>query len=422
MVLPTANQGMQSGGNETTASGYEDVAHHPGPFKDIPSWISYADYENHKQRQAETTQNFANKETLPPVTQKEVPLKTYTMRVGTSITGSPFCVIGTANILENKEPAKVQNAEKSPTERPMSPHERSLHISQANTTDSASNGWSTTTWCEAMFPLENICAILHLDSCFHSTCIHVIDRAQIAWCDNNALMVIDILQSWILLQQKEAVSLADKHKILYFLRTVSELVSRLYLKFDVSTVKQLWKALFSTYPYVQCCRKNLRVALTQLRSLYEGCERLSLAKSNCQCLNKLKFFSAVSSEWNALLSAQLRSCRQRMPPIIPGFADCKLKDLTVPTASFIGIHNDNLLDSISDPASLWCHIVQHLGSDSLPRPLTDLELSLAMTQAGTPTSASFPQPINSHPEIVQPVVTRENQSLHSFNATLQHWS
>ena len=86
-------------------------------------------------------------------------------------------------------------------------------------------------------------------------------QTQIAWCDQDIQEVIDILQAWILLQQEEAVSLTDKHKVLYFLKVVSELVSRLYLYFDVTTIKQLWKALFSAYPYVQCRRKNLRVAL-----------------------------------------------------------------------------------------------------------------------------------------------------------------
>ena len=70
-----------------------------------------------------------------------------------------------------------------------------------------------------------------------------------------------------------------------------------------------------------------------------------------------------------------------MPPVIPGFADSELKDLAVPAASFIGIHNDNLLDSISDPASLWCHIAHHLGAGPLPRPFNDFELNMAINQA-----------------------------------------
>ena len=148
---------------------------------------------------------------------------------------------------------------------------------------------------------------------------------------------------------------------------------------------------------------------------------MSSAQFNCQTLNKLRFFSAVSSGWKTLLSTRLKKCRQSMPPIILGFADSKLKDLTVPTTSFIGIQNNNLLISISDPASLWCHIIQHLGVNSLPRPFTDLELSLAITQAGTPTSASFPQHVEDHSEIVQPEVTQGDRNLHSFNATLQHW-
>ena len=159
-----------------------------------------------------------------------------------------------------------------------------------------------------MLPLEITNAIMLLDSCFHSTHVHVITQAQ--RCNKDVRAVIDTLRTWVLLQQDVEVSYADKHKVVYFLKVVSELVSILYLKFDVVPVKQLWKALFSTYPYVQCCRKNLRIALVRLQSLCEGCEKLTFAKFNHQCRNKLEFLSAVCSEWNALLSAQLRSYKR----------------------------------------------------------------------------------------------------------------
>ena len=110
-------------------------------------------------------------------------------------------------------------------------------MTQANTADSASNAASFATWGKTMLPSEITNTILLLDSCFHSTHIHVITQAQ--RCDRNALADIDTLRTWVLHQQDVDVSYADKHKVMYFLRVVSELVSILYLKFDVVTVKQL---------------------------------------------------------------------------------------------------------------------------------------------------------------------------------------
>ena len=129
---------MQSGGNETTASEFKDIAHHPGPCSDVPSWISPADCENHRQRQANEAKNQGSDNLLPAVDRKEVPLKTYTMKLGTVSNGSAFCVIGTDNILVG--PTKSPAATRLPKERPLFPHERSVHISQANTADSANNG------------------------------------------------------------------------------------------------------------------------------------------------------------------------------------------------------------------------------------------------------------------------------------------
>ena len=48
---------MQSGGNETTASKFEDIDHHPGLCSDVPSYISPADYENQRQRQSNEVKN-----------------------------------------------------------------------------------------------------------------------------------------------------------------------------------------------------------------------------------------------------------------------------------------------------------------------------------------------------------------------------
>ena len=219
--------------------------------------------------------------------------------------------------------------------------------------------------------------------------MHVLTQAQRR--NKDVLIVLNATRTWILLQRDEEVSYADKHRIVYFLKVVSELFATLYFKFNVANVKQLWKALCpAVCRYDQCCRQSLRIALVQLQSLVLGCERLMFAKFNSQGRNKLRFLSAVCSEWNVLLSAKLRSYRQLWPPFTPGFAESKLRDLTVPRVNDVG--SDNLLDSISSPASLWRYIGHWatLGTESLPRPLTDLELNLAMTQASTPTSASFP--------------------------------
>ena len=99
VILSTANQGMQSGGNETTASEFEDIAHHPGPCSDVPSWISPADCENHRQRQANEAKNQGSDNLLPAVDRKEVPLKTYTMKLGTSSIGNILLSVSLARTI-----------------------------------------------------------------------------------------------------------------------------------------------------------------------------------------------------------------------------------------------------------------------------------------------------------------------------------
>ena len=172
VILATANQGMQPGGDETTASEFGDVAHHPGPYSDVPSWMSSSDYERHRQRQANGPTNQGSDSLLPTTDRKVVPLKTYTMTLGTLSNGSALCVIGTDNILVG--PTKGPAAARLPKERPLSPHERSVHISQANTTDSASNGATETQWIGLILSPEITSTILLLDSCFHVThdCAH----------------------------------------------------------------------------------------------------------------------------------------------------------------------------------------------------------------------------------------------------------
>ena len=111
VVLPATNQGMQSGGNETTASDFADVPHHPGPYTDVPSWMSCADYSKHEQRQPKrtrSTQNVSAEVPRPVIAQKEIPLKRYKMKIGNLSNDSPFCEIGTDDLLEGKSPTNFQ--------------------------------------------------------------------------------------------------------------------------------------------------------------------------------------------------------------------------------------------------------------------------------------------------------------------------
>ena len=150
-------------------------------------------------------------------------------------------------------PTKSPAATMLPKERPLSPHERSVHISQANTVDSASNGTTETPWIGSVLSPEITSTIPLLDSCFHSTRVHVLTQAQRG--NKDVLTVLNAIRTWILLQRDEEVSYPDKHRIVYFLKVVSELVTTLYFKFNVANVKQLWKALCpAVCRYDQCCR------------------------------------------------------------------------------------------------------------------------------------------------------------------------
>ena len=226
--------------------------------------------------------------------------------------------------------------------RALSDLEMNIDIADSSTPDSASGSPVVTSaqnssWIGSVLSPEITSTILLLDSCFHSTHVHVLTQAQRG--NKDVLIVLNAIRTWILLQRDEEVSYADKHRIVYFLKVVSELVATLYFKFNVANVKQLWKALCpAVCRYDQCCRQSLRIALVQLQSLVLGCERLMFAKFNSQCRNKLRFLSAVCSEWNVLLSAKLRSYRRLWPPFTPGFAESKLRDLTVPRVNDVGFN------------------------------------------------------------------------------------
>lgn len=201
-------------------------------------------------------------------------------------------------------------------------------------------------------------------------------------CNQGVLAIIDTLRTWVLLQQDVEVSYANKHKVVYFLNVVSELGSIHYHNFDVATVKQLWEALFSTYPCMcLVSQKESEYSTGAITVTVWILWKVNVCKVHLPVPQQTEILISSVFWMECLVVSATKELQTALATFHPGFAESKLKDLTAPMVNFNGICSDNSQDSIAGPASLWCHTGQHLGSGSLPRPLTDLELSLAMTQA-----------------------------------------
>ena len=216
--------------------------------------------------------------------------------------------------------------------------------------------------------------------------------------------VARMLRRWVLIQPRREICDEDKMDLVHVFDVLLSILENMHSRSDIESSTELASALLAD-DYKRCCGRSMGTALLMITRLETMLRNYSSMRAHRRRRHEAAVRSRVCKQWREANSAIILEIEERA---VRAYARCgKFVKLYTMVTTYLGLglcasshmsaHQAVYLTDISSClAGVWCgskfggafHMVW-LDQCPAPRPMTAVELAVAISQANNWTSASY---------------------------------